>query len=182
MSSNNWDKVIFVLSIVILVFLVIIVIAERMCHNNDNLYNNNTPKKITKMYNNNNKNNVDTKINTIAKVLWCEDRGNRSGMRLVLSVIHNRASSKTIEGLYNEIIKPYQFECYSKLKKNGIVINDIKMYNYAKKLLINYRNGKFRPTTTAKYFYNPKLLNNRHPMWVKNRKLVAVYNGHWFYN
>lgn len=123
------------------------------------------------------------KIKTLADVLWCENRQSKESMKLVLSVIYNRAKEKTLNGLYEEVIKPYQFTCLnseeiisSQLKRK----KDIEMYKTAEQLIYKFLNGKFNPLTNATFYYNPEVVGYK-PKYLEDKPLLLSFENHDFY-
>jgi len=116
----------------------------------------------------------------IAQVVWCEDNRSLKGTLKVLSVAYNRAQEKLIEHVYAEITKPYQFECYQLIRDGKFKVKQDKLY----KQIVNHVNlivnGKFKPTTIATHYLNPKKVKNS-PRWVKVYKRVEQYDQHAFY-
>ena len=116
----------------------------------------------------------------IARVVWCEDNRTVKGALKVLSVAYNRAQEKLIEHVFEEITKPYQFECYSLLKNNKFRIKEDKVYKEIVEHIHKIVDGTFKPTTIATHYLNPKKVKNL-PKWVKVYKRVEQYEQHAFY-
>ena len=122
------------------------------------------------------------KIKTLTDTVWCENRKSKTSMKLVMSVIYNRAKEKTLNGFYNEAIKPYQFSC---LNEKSILDNqlknkkDIDMYISAKQIVVNYVYGNSKPIISAKFYYNPNKV--KLPKHLLNKKLILSFENHNFY-
>lgn len=122
------------------------------------------------------------KIKTLSNVLWCENRKSKTSMQLVLSVIINRAKEKTIDGLYSEVVKPFQFSC---LNNDNILLTqkknkkDEKMYHVAEQLISSFVKGEFNPVTTAKFYYAPKKVQK--PSYLVGKPLLMAFEDHHFH-
>lgn len=130
------------------------------------------------------------KIKTIVEVLWCENRTSKTSMELVLSVVLNRAKDKTLDGVYMEIIKPYQFSCLNnetiiqsaKLKMESDLVRykiDLKMYKVAEEIVQTFLNGKFKSIISAKYYYAP--LKVPKPKYLEDKPLILAFEDHDFH-
>lgn len=121
-------------------------------------------------------------LKVITDTIWCEDRSTKSSMEKVLSVIYNRANTKTIENIYNEAIKPYQFSCNnekSTIKTQKVSKLDQIRYDQAIQLVDALVNRTFKPTTDAKFFYAHAKIAK--PIYLDNKTLLIADGGHLFY-
>lgn len=113
----------------------------------------------------------------LANVIYCENNGSEKSMRLVASVIHNRLIDGNYERYENVIYKKGQFECAGvKLTK----INEQK-YKVALSIADEMLNSKFKPVTSASYFYST-LVHKRPPRWIRKMNFVLHYEGHAYYS
>lgn len=115
----------------------------------------------------------------LAYTLFAEDRSSLKGMKYVLSVIMNRSKDRSIFSLHRTILKKHQFSCWINGQRVEQTMNsqDMKMYEKAKTLVRMALDGQFKPTTKAKFYYNPKKAN---PSWAQHPdfKKVAKVGDH----
>lgn len=118
---------------------------------------------------------LESKLNDLVFVVYCEDRMDETAMMLVLSTVYNRAQSHDIGLLHNEISKKNQYYCFNMKSSN----KKIEKVAYAKAydLVCDFIKNKRNPSTRALYFYNHKLVQ---PSFARTKTIVQVYGSHTY--
>lgn len=122
------------------------------------------------------------KIKKISEVLWCENRASKFSMELILSVMVNRAKEKTLDGIYKEVSKPYQFSCLNNkdiIKAQTKRKKDIEMYAVAEEIVYSFLHGNFKSITPATFYYAPSKVSK--PKYLQNKTLLVAFENHHFY-
>lgn len=125
----------------------------------------------------------EQKAQTLADVMWCENRSSKKSMDLVLSVIHTRAKQKTLDGLYKEAIKSKQFSCLNSpdiMQAQTRKPKDEEMMQYAQFLVARFIAGNYKPIIKAKFYYAADKIDK--PKYLEDKQLVLAFEGHHFYN
>ena len=124
------------------------------------------------------------KIETIAKVIWCENRKSEKSMRLVMSVIYNRAEEKTIDDMYKEISKPFQFQCYDLIKGMNVQTiaqgTDLDKYKLAKEIVQEVAKGKFKPLISATNFFSKDSIKAKSSN-LKKIPILLAFEDHFYF-
>lgn len=115
------------------------------------------------------------KIREIARVVHCEDNTSAYASRLVMSVVYNRAKSYSVDKLYSEVSRKRQFSCF-KLKASHKKMAS-KSYHKTLEIVHAFIEGKQRPTTSAKFFYNHRLVSQS-ALGNMKLKVVKVHGAH----
>ena len=115
------------------------------------------------------------KIREIARVVHCEDNTSAYASKLVMSVVYNRAKSYSVDKLYREISRKRQFSCF-KLKASYKKMSS-KSYKKTLEIVRAFIEGKQRPTTSAKFFYNHRLVSQS-ALGKMKLKVVKVHGAH----
>ncbi len=115
--------------------------------------------------------------NIITRTLWAEARnGGEEGMRAVASVIYNRGGGN-LEEMIKEIKTPRQFSCWNKMtwrdwSKFKLKYRSGPEWDIASKIAYEMVQGKFKRTTVANHYYNPKLAK---PNWAFVHKKIRPH-------
>lgn len=118
---------------------------------------------------------LESKLNDLVFVVYCEDRTDETAMRLVLSTVYNRAQSHDINLLQKEVSKKNQYYCFN-MKAKGSKIDMVK-YNQTYDLVCDFVLNERSPSTRARYFYNHKLVR---PSFIRTLTKVEVYGSHTY--
>jgi len=118
---------------------------------------------------------LESKLNDLVFVVYCEDRTDETAMLLVLSTVYNRAQSHDIGLLHNEVSKKNQYYCFN-MKSGGKKI-DKATYTEAYDLVCDFVTNERSPSTRARYFYNHKLVR---PSFVRTKTVIQVYGSHTY--
>lgn len=122
------------------------------------------------------------KARKLAETIWCENRTSRKSMDLVMSVIYNRATEKTLDGLYQAATKSKQFSC---LNSENIMANqkvgqkDKEMFAWANQIVWRFMMGNFKPSIPATFYYAPAKVEK--PKYLASKPLLLAYEGHNFH-
>lgn len=109
-------------------------------------------------------------LQEVSSVIYCESRNSIKEMKLVLSVIINRSSSRDIKSYFETISKKNQFECKGKeIDKNEPYYYEVM--NFIKFLVLYTIYGDFQVKTHATHYFNHHRSN---PSW--RESMVEVYS------
>lgn len=120
----------------------------------------------------------EAKLNTVARVVACEDGLNETTMNKIISVIHNRAEQKTshkvtLSDLYAVVTQKGQFDCYSR----NYSVKSEKL-NLAKTLVNNSLTGGWVKTlVSSTHFHNYSVK----PLWSSKLRLEVADGRHRYY-
>ena len=112
---------------------------------------------------------MESKLNDLVFVVYCEDRTDETAMMLVLSTVYNRAQSHDINLLQSEVSKKNQYYCFN--MKPKIKKIDKVSYNQTYDLVCDFIQQERSPITRARYFFNHKLVR---PSFARSKKVVQV--------
>lgn len=118
---------------------------------------------------------MESKLNDLVFVVYCEDRTDETAMMLVLSTVYNRAQSHDINLLQSEVSKKNQYYCFN--MKSKIKKIDKVSYNQTYDLVCDFIQQERSPITRARYFFNHKLVR---PSFARSKKVVQVYGAHTY--
>ncbi|CAG1021765.1 Spore cortex-lytic enzyme [Patescibacteria group bacterium] len=129
---------------------------------------------------------INTDIDTLARTLWGEARGEeKAGREAVASVVLNRLKKprrfgKTIEKVCK---KPFQFSCWNSDDPNLHQLKKVDASNpiFAECLAIatNAANGNLQDTTLGADHYHTKGV---HPAWSQGKTPCVTIGNHLFFN
>lgn len=118
---------------------------------------------------------LESKLNDLAFVVYCEDKTDETAMMLVMSTIYNRAQSHDVGLLHAEVAKKNQYYCFT-MKKGVKKVDNVK-YSEAYDLVCDFVMNERSPVTRARYFYNHKLVR---PTFARTKTVVQVYGSHTY--
>lgn len=118
---------------------------------------------------------LESKLNDLAFVVYCEDKTDETAMMLVMSTIYNRAQSHDVGLLHAEVAKKSQYYCFT-MKKGAKKVDNVK-YSEAYDLVCDFVMNERSPVTRARYFYNHKLVR---PTFARTKTVVQVYGSHTY--
>lgn len=118
---------------------------------------------------------LESKLNDLAFVVYCEDKTDETAMMLVMSTIYNRAQSHDVGLLHAEVAKKNQYYCFT-MKSGFKNIHKVK-YSEAYELVCDFITNERSPSTRARYFYNHKLVR---PTFARSKTVVQVYGSHTY--
>ena len=120
-----------------------------------------------------------TSVVAVARTIWAEASSEGSvGMRLVASVIYNRANGEPCN-LYATVTRRKQFSCWN----GGMPIvrirneKDKAVWDECVAMAKSMDDGTFVPTTTATHYHTTSV----NPRWSAKMKLLRTYKRHRFY-
>lgn len=118
---------------------------------------------------------LESKLNDLVFVVYCEDKTDETAMLLVMSTIYNRAQSHDVSLLHAEVTKKNQYYCFN--MKSGMKKIYKTKYEEAYDLVCDFITSERSPTTRARYFYNHKLVR---PTFARTKSVVQVYGAHTY--
>ena len=116
-------------------------------------------------------------LDDIVFVVFCEDNTNLERAKLVLSTIYNRAKSHEIKNLHREVSRKRQYSCFT-MKRIPKKL-DNQRYRDIYQMVKDFVRLEQRPTTSAKFFYNHKLVP-RTALGKMRLKVVTVSGSHTY--
>jgi len=118
---------------------------------------------------------IDEKIRQVLlKTLYYEAAGEGAkGVRLVASVIYNRASGRDFKSV---CLEPKQFSCWNGGEPKEPVKSS-KAYDICKRVADEMLSGRFRPEVLATHYHATYVK----PAWAGRMQVVAKHKKHIFY-
>lgn len=118
-----------------------------------------------------------SKLTAVAWVVFCEDNTDMTAAHLVLSTVFNRAGRYDVNSLYRAVSAKGQYHCH-RIKPKPKQLES-QRFKDIKRMISTFINEEHFPSTSAKYFYNHKLVK-RSALGHMRLSIVRIYGAHTY--